>query len=189
MTTAHHRRGGRRLQVAALVALTTVLAVTGCGSDNHDDDGHNHGSDDHVVIDPVAEDPAITAKAVAINRFTWDPGTQSGVWDIPAKVVTDSLTGPARDKATDPAGAGAADTPEQWRSWAAAGASMRAIVTDAVVTGDGNDRTVTVTVRQDLEYPDGSASTWKTRPVEIHLVAVDGRWKADSITDTDNTNR
>jgi hypothetical protein len=170
----------RMLRAVVPALLVTVLTVSGCGGGDSEDD-HDHGSDDHVVIDPVADDPAIAAKAVALNLFQWNPAEQSSVWDLPLQIVDDNLTGELRDKATS--AQGSADTPEEWSAWAASGATVRAIVTSPVVEGDGNSRTVTVTVQQNLEYPDGSGSEWKTRNVTVHLVNDDGQWKADRVSE------
>lgn len=175
-----------RRRAALIAGVVACLALSGCsGSDENNGDDHSHthetGSDDHAHIDPVASDPAITAKFVAMGRYSWTPGVQDNVWDMPERLVSESLTGEAKDKADDPGESAAKDTPNEWQSWASLGATVRAIVTDPVVEGVGDQRTVTVTVRQDLEYPDGSATTWKTSTIQIHLVSEDDRWKADTI--------
>lgn len=171
----------RALKGAVPVVVAMILTISGCSGGDDDSDGREHGSDDHVVIDPVADDPAIAAKTVAINRYQWNPSIQSGVWALPLQIVENNLTGEALDKASSPADT--ADNPEEWSDWADAGATMRAIVTDPVVTGEGDTRTVTVTVRQDLEYPDGSGSEWRTQTVTVHLVNDGGHWKADRLSE------
>lgn len=178
-----HTDRKRRCATAVLAAVASAaLMIAGCGSDSHD--GHEHtGSDDHEHIDPVAQDPAIAATSVAVTALSWTPAEQSSPWDIPATVLSSSMTGELADKAGDPSSAEARkDRPSQWDGWATAGATVKAFVLETEVTEESDsETTVVATVRQDLSYPDGGGSTWKTADYEIDLVAEDGRWKAETM--------
>ncbi|MGP9725294.1 hypothetical protein ACT3SZ_14895 [Corynebacterium sp. AOP40-9SA-29] len=178
-------RGRSRRWSTTVLAVATAgaLALAGCGSDD-DHDGHEHtGSDDHEHIDPVAQDPAIAATSVAVTALSWTAAEQSSPWDIPTTVLSSSMTGELADKASDPSSAEARrDRPSQWDGWATAGATVKAFVLETEVTEESDSATTVVTtVRQDLSYPDGGGSTWKTTDYEIDLVAEDGRWKATTM--------
>lgn len=181
--STHMNRKRRWSTVVLAVATAGVLTLTGCGSDD-EHDGHEHtGSDDHEHIDPIAQDPAIAATSVAVTALSWTPAEQSSPWDIPTTVLSSSMTGELADKAGGPSSAEAMkDRPSQWDGWAAAGATVKAFVLETEVTEESDtDTTVVATVRQDLSYPDGGRSTWKTTDYEIGLVAEDGRWKAETM--------
>jgi hypothetical protein len=168
-------RGVRALGVA--VALAATLGAAACGSG--DGDSGETAAAVHTDREPAIVSPVDTAITVAHARYSWTPAKQSGPWDMPVDVVEDSMTGGLRATALKPP---AGDTPGQWKDWASAGATVAATITSPHTTAaDDTTATVTVTVQQDLMYPDGSASTWKNRPVSIHLVTEAGQWKADSI--------
>jgi hypothetical protein len=182
--TAGTTRSRHWSAVALALVTAGVMMLTGCGSDEPDGEQHT-GSDAHEHIDPVADDPAIAATSVAVTALSWTPATQSSPWDIPASVMSESLTGELAELAGDPSSTAAMkDRPSQWDGWATAGATVKAIVLDTEVTEDSDtEATVMATVRQELTYPDGGRSTWKTADYEISLAAADGRWKADSMTE------
>mgnify|MGYP005982927397 CR=1 FL=1 len=169
-------RGVRAVGVA--VALAATLGVAACGSGDGDDGGDTAAAV-HTDREPAIVSPVDTAITVAHGRYSWTPAKQTGPWDMPVDVVEDSMTDGLRATALKPP---AGDTPGQWKDWASAGATVAATITSPQTTdADDTTATVTVTVQQDLMYPDGSASTWKNRPVSIHLVTETGQWKADSI--------
>ncbi|WP_125196397.1 hypothetical protein [Corynebacterium bovis] len=171
-----------------LVAVGLVVAglLSACGShtDSHDHDpGHNHdhGHDDHVHIDPVEQDPAVAATSALTVLFSWDPARQSGPGDVPSGVADELFTGAL---AADVRSGGAVvDRPEQWGDWATAQARVSALVPQTRVsdTGDERSRVVAAQVAQTLVYPDGGRSRLPGRQVRVHLVLVEGRWKADRV--------
>lgn len=165
-----------------VVVATVAVVLGGCSSDDDTDDGHQgHDAGEH--IDPVADDPAIAATAVASTLLSWNPAEQSSPMDVPVSVIDDSMTGELAEQARDPSGDDSAYlTPQQWDDWADAKATVKAFVTDTEVTADDDTAAeVTTTVRQDLSYPDGARSTLSTTDYQITLDAVDGRWKANTI--------
>lgn len=172
------RRVGYWRRMLVALAAGGALVMAGCGSED-DHDGHSHtGSDAGEHIDPVAEDAAIAATSVAVTLLNWTPAQQDSPWDVSAEQA-DIFTGELAAKITDLSGE---NIPEQWAGWAAAGATVRSVVLDAEVTDESEtEAKVIATVRQELAYPDGGRSTWKTSDYDIGLVAEDGRWKADTM--------
>lgn len=181
---ARRRRPVACATVAAAAAV--VLGCEGCGS------GEGRvpaGSDETAVIDPVAFDPAPAATSVLTTLLSWNPAAQSGPLDIPVDAADRLLAGALRDQATHPrAASGVLAPPAGWDGWAAAGATVRAIVPTTAVRDDGSDdsaRLVDATVEQTLAYPDRSRSQLARLRVTVHLVGVDGRWAADALTPAD----
>lgn len=176
---------GRRRWITGLLAALTAstLVLTGCGSDDESAETEHTGSDDHEHIDPVANDPAIAARAVATSLLSYDPADRVSPCDVADNVALLMLTGELAAAAEAPESPECMDKrPEQWSDWGAANAQIKAIITDTdVVDESDSEATVITTVRQSLSYPDGGSSTWSTTTQEIHLVAEDDRWKATSI--------
>ncbi|MEL4211878.1 hypothetical protein [Corynebacterium bovis] len=171
---------------AAVVVVGLVAAggLSGCGG-HTDDDVDGHGRDDHVHIDPVAEDPAVAATSALTVLFGWDPARQSGPGDVPAGVADELFTGAL---AADVRSGGAVvDRPALWGDWATAQARVSALVpqTRVVGTGDERSRVVAAQVEQTLTYPDGGRSRLPGRQVRVHLVVESGRWKADRVDGAD----
>lgn len=185
--TRRHTSRSRRWSTALLAGATaSALVLTGCGSDD-EHAGHEHtGSDAHEHIDPIAADPAVTAQAVASTVLTWNPAQQDSPWELATNFIEDTLTGDLADKAGEPSSSAAmADRPKQWDGWAAGGATMKAVVLDVELADEDDDEvTAVVEVQQTLNYPDGSSSRWKKSTQEVHLVAENGRWKANSLKET-----
>ncbi|KPM10562.1 hypothetical protein QR98_0091200, partial [Sarcoptes scabiei] len=129
------------------------------------DHEHSHGRDDHVHIDPVAEDPAVAATSALTVLFSWDPARQSGPGEVSAGVAEQLFTGGV---AADVRSGGAViDRPEQWGDWVTAHARVSALVpqTRVMDTGDERSRVVAAQVEQTLMYPDGGHSRLPDRQV------------------------
>ena len=97
------------------LAVASTLALSACGQDDESeltadervasytgDDAHEHnGTDSHVTIDPVKEDPGIAATAVATSMFTWNPAQQVSVFHVSENVINEQLTGALAEQARD----------------------------------------------------------------------------------------
>lgn len=177
---------GRARRGLAAVVVAVSLVLSGCGSGGGGEADVPAGADDHVVIDPVAFDPAPAATSVLTTLLSWTPAAQSGPLDIPVDAADRLLAGGLRDQATHPRTAsGVLAKPAGWDGWAGAGAQVRAIVPEVVVRDDPADdsaRLVDATVEQTVAYPDGSRSDLARMRVTVHLVSVGGRWAADALT-------
>lgn len=92
-------RQSRLRGLSPALAVAVMLVLSGCGSNSPDVPA---GSDDHVVIDPVAFDPAPAATSVLTTLLSWNPAAQSGPLDIPVDAADRLLAGGLRDQATHP---------------------------------------------------------------------------------------
>lgn len=178
------------------LAVASTLALSACGQDDESeltadervasytgDDAHEHnGTDSHVTIDPVKEDPGIAATAVATSMFTWNPAQQVSVFHVSENVINEQLTGTLAEQARDfDSEQAQSQTPDEWLEWAKDDVRVQAIIPNVEVTDDSdeNARTTAVNVEQFLVDSEGNRTLYQKNRVIIHLVAEDGIWKAD----------
>lgn len=179
-------------KLTALV-IAGALALSACGDSEEmsadervasytDDDSQLNGSDSHVTIDPVKEDPNIAATAVASILFTWNPSEQATIYHIDEDVISEHFTGELADRVRDFDSEQAhSQTPEDWLEWAKDGVRVQAIIPNVEVTDDSdeNARTTAVNVEQFLVDSEGNRTLYQKNRVIVHLVAEDDIWKAD----------
>ncbi|MEL4163094.1 hypothetical protein [Corynebacterium bovis] len=168
------------LAVVGIVVLLIVGVVHSCHRAPTDGD-HNHGRDDHVHIDPVAEDPQVAATSALTVLLSWDPVRQSGPTDGVVRTLDSFATGELL--AAVDSGESVVDRPEQWGDWAMAHARVMALVPDTRVVDDRSEKgkTVLARVSQVVVYPDGGRSRLPDQQVRVHLVVEAGQWKADRV--------
>lgn len=184
--------------VSGVAATMLVVTLAACGSDSEqdseptdvmyggDDMQHEHGtgSDDHIDIDPVKDDPTIAATAAAVNWWTWLPGEQSSAWAVSGNTAETTLTGDLKDRA-DNADSDDADeaTPDDWEQWAQTNTTVSALVLSATEDEGGSDTetTVTLDIRQNTTADGGATDTLDEFQATAHLVAEDGQWKVSAL--------
>lgn len=203
-----HQRIGMAFTVALAASLVCTGALSACGSDEDgedteetevaysgsDGDSHIHsGSDDHIDINPVRDDPTIAATAAASNWWTWLPADQPSVWSVTGDAVDEVFSGDLHEQA-EKADSDAAKkaNPRNWDRWKKMGVSVEALVLDATEdeadaaggSGDSSDlvTSVDLTVRQNLTSEAG-IETFDEFTVTAHLVATDDHWTVAEFTD------
>lgn len=168
--------------VAAVVLVAAVAGVMLLQRGHQAEHAHEHGSDDHFVINPVESDPLVAAEAAMTAILSFDPSKQETPFAQYA-AARDQLTGQLADN--PPTGEFAAKQfPAEWQSWASSKDRVQAFVTRAPgtepVDADAESAVVSVDVRQMVIHADGDRTPWRTFVAEVQMRRVDGRWCAAS---------
>lgn len=178
-----------RIQVIVLSVLVVAMvavgawAVVGLSREASDEHGHDHGSDDHVEIDPVADDPQWAAVSVMVAGLSWAPATDESTLEGFFRVddqLTDSFRGrleKARGKEM-----GTKAMPASWPVWAASGDEVTAVVTPESVetVDDGHSGVVDVEVEQTVYHPGGQTTPYSRFQAEVSVVYEQDRWCVDN---------
>ena len=171
--------------VAAVVLVAAVAGVMLLQRGHQAEHAHEHGSDDHVVINPVESDPLVAAEAAMTAILSFDPSKQETPFEQYA-AARDQLTGQLAQVADNPPTGefAAKQFPAEWQSWAASKDRVQAFVTRAPgtepVDADAESAVVAVDVRQLVMHADGDRTPWRTFVAEVQMQRVDGRWCAAS---------
>ncbi|KQB84068.1 hypothetical protein [Corynebacterium oculi] len=183
-----------RVQVVVLVVL--VVAMVGVGAwamvgflgESSDEHGHDHGSDDHVEIDPVAEDPQWAAVSVMVAGLSWKPATDESTLEGFLR-VGDQLTDSWRAQLEQARGKemGTKAMPSSWPVWAASGDEVVAVVTPESVemSSDGHSGVVDATVEQTVHHPGGETTPYSRFSAEVDVVYEQDRWRVGAYDITD----
>ena len=171
--------------VAAVVLVAAVAGVMLLQRGHQAEHAHEHGSDDHVVINPVESDPLVAAEAAMTAILSFDPSKQETPFEQYV-IARDQLTGQLAQVADNPPTGefAAKQFPAEWQSWAASKDRVQAFVTRAPgtepVDADAESAVVSVDVRQMVMHADGDRTPWRTFVAEVQMQRVDGRWCAAS---------
>ena len=171
--------------VAAVVLVAAVAGVWLLQRGHQAEHAHEHGSDDHVVINPVESDPLVAAEAAMTAILSFDPSKQETPFEQYA-AARDQLTGQLAQVADNPPTGefAAKQFPAEWQSWAASKDRVQAFVTRAPgtepVDAGAESAVVSVDVRQLVMHADGDRTPWRTFVAEVQMQRVDGRWCAAS---------
>jgi len=172
------------------IIVTVVLLAVVAGSlllqrGHQAEHAHEHGSDDHVVINPVESDPLVAAEAAMTAVLSFDPSKQETPFEQYA-AARDQLTGQLAQVADNPPTGefAAKQFPAEWQSWAASKDRVQAFVTRAPgtepVDADAESAVVSVDVRQMVMHADGDRTPWRVFVAEVQMRRVDGHWRAES---------
>lgn len=171
--------------IVTVVLLAVVAGVMLLQRGHQAEHAHEHGSDDHVVINPVESDPLVAAEAAMTAILSFDPSKQETPFEQYA-AARDQLTGQLAQVADNPPTGefAAKQFPAEWQSWAASKDRVQAFVTRAPgtepVDADAESAVVSVDVRQMVIHADGDRTPWRTFVAEVQMRRVDGRWCAAS---------
>ena len=171
--------------VAAVVLVAAVAGVMLLQRGHQAEHAHEHGSDDHFVINPVESDPLVAAEAAMTAILSFDPSKQETPFEQ-YTAARDQLTGQLAQVADNPPTGEFATKqfPAEWQSWATSKDRVQAFVTRAPgtepVDADAESAVVSVDVRQMVMHADGDRTPWRVFVAEVQMQRVDGRWCAAS---------
>ena len=170
--------------VAAVVLVAAVAGVMLLQRGHQAEHAHEHGSDDHVVINPVESDPLVAAEAAMTASLSFDPSKQETPFEQYA-AARDQLTGQLAQVADNPPTGefAAKQFPAEWQSWASSKDRVQAFVTRAPGTEPVDadaEAVVSVDVRQMVMHADGDRTPWRVFVAEVQMRRVDGHWRAES---------
>ena len=171
--------------VAAVVLVAAVAGVMLLQRGHQAEHAHEHGSDDHVVINPVESDPLVAAEAAMTAILSFDPSKQETPFEQ-YTAARDQLTGQLAQVADNPPTGefAAKQFPAEWQSWASSKDRVQAFVTRAPgtepVDADAESAVVSVDVRQMVMHADGDRTPWRVFVAEVQMRRVDGHWRAES---------
>lgn len=167
-----------------LVAVASTFLLKRGHEEYH---AHEHGTDAHVIIDPVKDDPLVAAEATMYAIFSFKPAEQNTPFDHYG-AVRNQLTGVLLEIADHPPTDefAAKQFPAEWQDWSQSHDEIRAFVTRVADTKPIDEHAetalVTVNVRQVVVHDDGDQTPWRSFVADVEMQRIKDTWKAANFT-------
>lgn len=141
------------------------------------------GSDAHVAIDPVTDDPVVAATTTLSVVWSFEPADQDSPFES-YRLVRDRLTGPFLITADNPPERGKA-WPKQWDTWRAYGDRVQSFVTPEGandVDPEAEEAVITARVNEVVIHPDGEQTPLREGIYALEVKKEAGVWKLANVT-------